>query len=255
MFCPTPPRTQATLSCLLIALPFLAACAPVVYSLPKAQRADAESTYRTPAFTVRPPAGRWRFVSLAEQPPQDRWSLRSLDIPGRQQDEPDTSKAELGVVFCQVARFGVQTDNEPPSPLGPCVSIAAYRLSIEERTQLRGDLNLLAQKIALAFTTDTGGMLICSPWSVFHPTRWVTWHGHLDTVHVGEAKFLEFRRLASDGTAPEDCIRRDRAAILFYITPEWLYRFYLPDSKLDRGSQEWHVLESFQPAEGRHDRN
>ncbi len=212
----------------------LCGCAPVFFSLPRSQQADSASEYRTVAFTVRPPAGRWRWVGALPYPGSGLWST------GDAADLPILGAPDAVANFCKVRRFGVQIEAKGPDPLGSCLTITAYRASAPGLDRFGGDAQRITQVIAAEFVVDSGSLSTCGFWG----NHWVNFRGGLDTLRIGDRTILRFRRLSADKRKP---LCGEQPAVLLYVTKQWLYRFYLPDSGVGPGSQEWRVLESFQP--------
>jgi len=180
------------------------------------------------------PSGRSLEVGGAPPPTRDsdRWSAGVAAVP-------ILGFPDAHVSFCHVRRFAVQISAKGPDSLGSCLTITAYRATAPNRDRVGGDPEQVARVIAADFLNDAGSLSSCGFWG-YHE---VQFRGALDTLRIGGKTFLEFRRLSAN-KREQLC---GQPTVLLYVTKQWLYRFYLPDSEVKPHSQEWRVLESFQP--------
>ena len=230
------PRWQALTGLLLPVWAW--ACVP---SVPPAELADAQPEYRTPAFTVRAPAGRWVTDSVA--------IARGLDPGGcvYAQGNPPPYDTILGsslgqVRFLELRGFVLDLFGVGVSDVEECLTITAWEVAAPYRYP---DVDSLVTKVRSWVEARRS-------WdghSGFWGNRGYETVGRLvDTTVAGRA-FYEVRAVAlEDSTVKLNMVTRPR--VLLYLTPMRLFEFVFNHSEAKLSEPHWRtVLTSFTPLE------
>ncbi len=226
-------RTQVGLVRLVAATIGMTACAPRFVSLPSNLRADAQQIeYRTSAFTVRAPRGRWATDSamrvgnfearyLTCESPYDSVVLGG--VVGSYV-ESGRNRTPLGVVrirFFRIVRMQVLTGH-PESDADACIIVMSYPL-------IRHDSSIAAQETILgffkAFQPEVRKLssFACS-WHGFWGTHVSNGIGRLHELRIGGRTFYQVA-LVSVTDPTKLC--EDHGVELLYVAQGKVFAVYV----------------------------
>ena len=237
-------RHSRTFYALLSAAAVSVACVlPLPNPLPSSERADRMGRVRSPSYSLDPPPGRWRVVSLR--------GIGAIANAGGFFKTGDLPTWPLGLVatafntdsvlreatmFCHVPKIAVAGDGTVARGPDRCLAVVAQSLPATFADSGVA-LERLRETVA-ARSPNRSGYCHSKGGNDYRYNR-------LEPVRVGSTRFyLLAQRCDSDSALVSD----PGGKVLLRITSARVYSFFFSDPRSGPGSDEWRVLTSFTPS-------
>ncbi len=247
-------RTQVGLVQLIAVLIGMNACAPRFVSLPSNLRVDARQIeYRTSAFTVRAPHGRWVTDSVM--------SVRNLRVRWRCESPYDSTVlarvldayADFGgkrtplhieqIRFYRVVKMQIVTDNpESLSDVNACITVTSYPLTRHDSSTAAPE-NLVSISHTVQEDVRRLASWVCS-WPGFWGVHVSNGVGRFQERHIGERTFDQVA-LVPEGDSTKVC--EDHGVELLYAAQGKVFAIYVSSPRILEDALP--VAESLTPRE------